>query len=172
MVSLKSCSAPQPLRLLPADVCPPLRDFLQVPVGGLGRQLCGNEIRKVDVSSGPDYQFGDVKSGRSIGLRNWVGAVGEAGGSRTKSDMPWDRSLLPGSPWQLDDRTRRLSVSSPGRFGNCPDRSIKCQLATPALSVSVRPVSMPVDAKHAGSYAKSTLKGFPVDDRFQRHRGA
>jgi len=30
MVSLKSCSAPQPLRLLPADVCPPLRDFLQV----------------------------------------------------------------------------------------------------------------------------------------------
>jgi hypothetical protein len=38
--------------------------------------------------------------------------------------LPWDRSLIPRPPWQLDDRTRPHSVSSPRvRKGRQPQRA-------------------------------------------------
>jgi len=46
MHGLKSRAAPQSHRLLPADVCPPLRDFLQVPVCGPGRSFAATRSAK------------------------------------------------------------------------------------------------------------------------------
>ena len=43
------------------------------------------------------------------------------GVARAMSELPWAGSLIPGSPWQLDNRNRCLGVSSPGdRQGQQP----------------------------------------------------